>query len=88
MKNLFKFQPKKELLFVLFNYALVVAMFYLSFQIITIKHIAAQFITFGLAGILLLGILTPAIYNTLVMRRPFSAIGFKKEKLLTSINYA
>ena len=77
-QDLFKFKPTKELAIVFLNYALIVAVFYLSFQIITIKNVAAQFITFGVIGILLLGILAPAIYNTLVMKRPLSAIGIKK----------
>ena len=84
-QNLFRFQPRKELAAVLLNYALIVAVFYLSFQVITIKNVAAQFITFGVIGILLLGILAPALYNTLVMRRPLSAIGIKKDKPLLSI---
>jgi hypothetical protein len=83
-QNLFKFKPTKELAVVLLNYALIVSMFYLSFQIITIKNIAAQFITFGVIGILLLGILAPVLYNTLVMKRPLSALGIKKENLLLS----
>ena len=84
-QNLFKFKPTKELAVVLLNYALIVAMFCLSFQVITIKNIAAQFITFGVIGILLLGILAPVLYNTQVMKRPLSALGIKKEKLLLSI---
>lgn len=84
-QNLFRFQPRKELAAVLLNYALIVAVFYLSFQVITIKNVAAQFITFGVIGILLLGILAPALYNTLVMKRPLSAVGIKKDKLLLSI---
>lgn len=86
IQNLFKFKPTKDLAVVLINYALIVAMFYLSFQIITIKNVAGQFITFGVAGILLLGILVPALYNTIIMKRPFSALGIKKEKLMLSIS--
>jgi len=84
-QNLFKFKPTKELAAVLLNFILIVAMFYLSFQIITIKNVAGQFITFGVVGILLLGILTPVLYNMLVMKRPLSALGIKKDKLLMSI---
>lgn len=83
--NLFKFKPTKELAVVLSNYAFIVAMFYLSFQIITVKNVAGQFITFGVVGILVLGILAPVLYNTLVMKRPLSALGIKKENLLLSI---
>lgn len=79
--NLFKFKPTKELAAVLLNYIFIVAMFYLSFQIITVKNVAGQFITFGVVGILLLGILAPAFFNTLVMKRPLSDLGIKKENL-------
>ncbi|VDN48163.1 conserved membrane protein of unknown function [Petrocella atlantisensis] len=85
IQNLFKFKPTKDLAVVLINYTLIVAIFYLSFQIITIKNVAGQFITFGVVGILLLGILVPALYNTLIMKRPLSVLGIKKEKLMLSI---
>jgi len=84
-QNLFKFRPTKDLAVVMANYVLIVAVFYLSFQVITIKNVAGQFITFGVVGILLLGILTPVFYNTLIMKRPLSALGIKKENLLLSI---
>jgi len=84
-KNLFKFEPKKELWFVVMNYLAIVLMFYLSFQIITIQHVAAQFITFGVLGVLILGILTPAIYNTLIKKRPLSEIGIHQKKLVYSL---
>jgi membrane protease YdiL (CAAX protease family) len=84
-QNLFKFKPTKDLAVVMINYVLIVAVFYLSFQVITIKNVAGQFITFGVVGILMLGILTPVLYNTLIMKRPLSALGIKREKLLLSI---
>ena len=84
-QDLFKFKPSRELFAVLANYVLITGVFYLSFQVITIKNVAAQFITFGVIGILLLGIFAPAIYNTLIMKRPLSAIGIKNDKLLLSI---
>jgi len=84
-QDLFKFKPSKDLFAVLFDYALITGVFYLSFQVITIKNVAAQFITFGVIGILFLGIMAPALYSTRVMKRPLSAIGIKKDKLLLSI---
>ena len=84
-KDLFKYNPRKELMAVLVNYILIVAMFYVSFQIITIKNVAAQFITFGILGILLLGVMTPALYSTLIMKRSLSVLGIKKEKFLFSV---
>lgn len=83
--DLFRFKPTKELAVVLINYLLITSVFYLSFQVITIKNVAAQLITFGVVGIMLLGILAPALYNKFVMKRPLSAIGIKKDKLLLSI---
>jgi membrane protease YdiL (CAAX protease family) len=83
--KLFKFKPAKELWVVLFTWVLLVFTFYLSFNVITTKRVAAQFITFGIIGVTLLGILVPIVYNTLVMKRPLSGIGIKKDKLLISL---
>lgn len=83
--NLFKFNPKKDLVFIVLNYLFLVATFYLSFQVITIKNTAGQFITFGIIGILFFGIILPVFYTTKVLKRTLANLGIKKEKLLLSI---
>lgn len=83
--NLFRFKPTKELWVVLLSWVLVVAVFYTSFQIITTERVAGQFITFGIVGIMFLGVFTPIIWNSLVMKRPLSSIGITKNKLIISI---
>lgn len=83
--KLFKFKPTKELWVVLLTWILVVSTFYLSFQVITTQRVAAQFITFGILGIAILGVFVPVAWNTLIMKRPLSSIGLKKDKLAISI---
>lgn len=83
--NLFKFKPSLELVYVFINYISIVGMFYLSFQIITIKNVAGQFITFGVIGVLFLGILFPALYTTQIKHRTLSSMGIHKHKLLLSL---
>ncbi|HAN20520.1 MAG: hypothetical protein A2Y15_04205 [Clostridiales bacterium GWF2_36_10] len=83
--KLFKFKPTKELWVVLLSWILVVSTFYLSFQVITLKRVAAQFITFGIIGITIFGILVPVAWNSIIMKRPLSSIGLKKDKLVISL---
>ena len=81
----FKFNPKKELLVVLLSWVMVVSVFYLAFNIITIQRVALHFITFAVVGITILGITVPVAWNTLIMKRPLSDLGIKKDKLGLSI---
>ena len=81
----FKFNPKKELLVVLLSWVMVVSVFYLAFNIITIQRVALHFITFAVVGITILGITVPVAWNTLIMQRPLSDLGIKKDKLGLSI---
>lgn len=81
----FKFEPSKELWIVLLSWILVVGTYYLSFQVITTQRVAAQFITFGIIGIMLLGIIAPAAWNCLVMGRPLSGLGISTDKLVLSV---
>lgn len=83
--RLFKFKPERELLVVFASWILVTLTFFISFRIITTQRVAAQFITFGILGIALFGVLLPIVWNTLVMKRQLSAIGITKEKLLVSL---
>lgn len=83
----FKFQPKKEICVVLLSWLLVVAVFYTAFQIFTTKLVAANFITFGIVGIFLCGVMFPVVWNTLIMKRPLASIGITKKKLAISISF-
>lgn len=83
--RLFSFKPTKELWIVLLYWVMVVSIFYLSFQIITIHRVAAQFITFGIVGITIFGILVPVTWSTLIMKKPLASIGLKGDKLVISI---
>lgn len=85
MSKWFKFKPTKELLFVLLSWVIVVAVFYLAFIVITTQNVALNFITFGVVGIMIFGVLVPVVWNTLVMKRPISALGIKKDKLAVSV---
>ncbi|HSK68447.1 MAG TPA: type II CAAX endopeptidase family protein [Candidatus Limnocylindria bacterium] len=84
-RDLFKFKPSRELAAVLLHYLLITAVFYVSFQVVTVQRVAAQFLTFGVLGVMALGILAPAAYSTLALKRPMSAIGITKDRLLLSI---
>ena len=81
----FRFKPARELWFVLLSWILVTSTLYLSFQVITLKRVAAQFITFGFLCIALFGILVPVVWSTFVKKRPLSGLGIKKDKLVISI---
>jgi len=84
-KKLFKFEPKKEIWFVLLSWVLVISTFYISFQVITTQRVAAQFITFGIIGITLFGVIVPVLWTTLYKKRPLSILGIKTDKLGLSI---
>ena len=81
----FKFKPAKEILVVLLSWIMVVSVFYIAFNVITTQRVALHFITFSIVGITLLGVLVPVAWNTLIMKRPLSDIGIKKDKLILSI---
>lgn len=83
--KLFKFQPTREILVVLFSWVMVVAVLHTAFQVFTTKLVAANFITFGIVGILLCGIMLPVVWNTLIMKRSLGAIGITKHKLALSL---
>ena len=80
-----KFQPTKELWIVMLSWILVVSAFYTAFQVFTIQKVAANFITFGIIGISLCGVLIPVVWNTLVMKRPLASIGVTRRNLVISI---
>jgi hypothetical protein len=81
----FRFKPSKEILVVILSWVLVVTAFYLAFQIFTTERVAANFIVYGILGIALCGVMVPVVWNTLVMRRPLSALGITKKYLTASI---
>ncbi|KUO76087.1 MAG: hypothetical protein APF77_00480 [Clostridia bacterium BRH_c25] len=81
----FKFQPTKEIWIVLLSWVMVVSAFYSAFQVFTTQRVAANFITFGIIGITLCGVMVPAVWNTLIMKRPLAVIGITKRNLLVSI---
>lgn len=85
MSKWFKFNPTKELLVVLLSWIMVVSVFYLAFNVITTENIVPLFITFGLVGIIGCGVTVPVVWNTLIMKRPLSDLGIKKEKLAVSL---
>lgn len=81
----FKFKPAKEILVVLLSWIMVVSVFYIAFNAITTQRVALHFITFSIVGITMLGVAVPVAWNTLIMKRPLSDIGIKKDKLVLSI---
>jgi len=81
----FRFKPTKELWIVLLSWVLVTSTLYLSFQVITLERVAAQFITFGIICIALFGIFVPVVWSAFVKKRPLSSLGIKKDKLAISI---
>lgn len=81
----FKFKPTREIFAVLASWLMVVITFYTAFNIITIKHVALNFITFGIIGITLLGVVAPVVWTTLVKKRSLAQLGIKREKLVLSI---
>lgn len=85
MSNLFRFKPTKEIFAVLASWIMVVSAFYLAFNIITIKHVALNFITFGIVGITLLGVLAPVIWTAFIKKKPLSRLGIKRDKIAVSI---
>lgn len=80
-----RWQLSKDLLFVLVSYAAVVACFYLAFQVITMENVAPSFILYGPVGLLVLGVLFPVVYNTVIKKRPLSEIGITKKYWLASL---
>lgn len=85
MSKWFKFKPSKELFAVLLSWIIVTSIFYIAFNVITTQRVALHFITFGIVGIAFFGILAPVIWNTIVMKRPLSDLGIKRDKLVISI---
>jgi membrane protease YdiL (CAAX protease family) len=85
MTKWFKFKPTKEILIVLASYIMVVSVFYFAFNIITFDNVAPSFIAFGVIGIALLGIAVPALWTVFIKKRPLSALGIKKDKLIISL---
>ncbi|MBR0600615.1 CPBP family intramembrane glutamic endopeptidase [Sinanaerobacter chloroacetimidivorans] len=83
--KLMKWNPTKELWVVLLSWMLVVLTFYISFQVITIQRVAAQFVTFGIIGIAMFGVFLPVVWTLFVMKRPLASLGIKKDKLAVSI---
>ncbi len=85
MSKLFKFKPTNEIFAVLVSWIMVVAAFYLAFNIITIQRVALNFITFGVIGIVLLGVSVPVIWTVIIKKRPLSELGIKRDKIVISI---
>jgi len=81
----FKFQPTKEIWVVLLSWVMVVFAFFAAFQVFTTERVAANYITFGIIGITLCGVMIPAVWNTLVMKRSLAAIGITRRNLFISI---
>lgn len=84
-KNWFSFKPRKELLVVLASYILVVATFYLAFNIFTTRLVALNFITFGVIGVLGFGIIAPVAWFLLVWKRPLRELGITRQRLAASM---
>ncbi len=83
--NWFKFQPSREIWVVLLSWIMVVSAFYTAFQVFTTQRVAANFITFGIIGITLCGVMVPVVWNSLIMKRSLTEIGITRRNLFISI---
>lgn len=77
--------PNRDTLVVLGSYLLVVLGLYTAFQVFTIEHVAANFITFGPITLAGLGVALPVFYTVLVRKRPLADLGLTAARLLPSL---
>jgi membrane protease YdiL (CAAX protease family) len=78
-------RPSRDTLVAATSYLLVVAGLYTAFQVFTTERVAANFITFGPITLAGLGVALPALYTSLVRRRPLSHLGLTVRHLLPSL---
>lgn len=80
-----RFRPDRDTAVALASYALVVATLYLAFQVFTTTRVAANFITFGIVGLVGFGVALPVLYTVFVRRRPLRDLGLTTRLLLPSL---
>lgn len=79
------FRPTADTLWSIVSYVAVVGALYAAFQVFTTANVAANFITYGIVALALLGVGVPVAYTTLVRRRPLSDLGITTQALLPSL---
>jgi uncharacterized protein len=87
-RNLFvdvHWQPDRETIAALVSYLLVVAAIFTAFQLFTTERVAANFITYGLIGLALLGVGVPVYYTVSVRHRSLADLGLTTNQLLPSL---
>ncbi len=80
-----RFQPTEDTVVALISYFLVVGSLFTAFQVFTTQAVAANFITYGPITMVALGVGIPALYTTLVRRRPLSDVGITSKHLVPSL---
>jgi membrane protease YdiL (CAAX protease family) len=80
-----QWKPKGDTLVAVVSYILVVAALYTAFQIFTINHVAANFITFGPVALAGLGVALPVLYTVLIRKRSLSDLGITTKQILPSL---
>jgi membrane protease YdiL (CAAX protease family) len=85
MVRLFKFEPSRNLWYLLVGWVAVVSSLVLAFRVFTTAAVALNFIFFGVIGIALFGIGFPVYVNCVVERRPLSDLGIGRARLGRSL---
>lgn len=58
---------------------------YVAFQVVTPERVAGNFLLFGVVSLLLIGVVVPIAYTTLVKKRPLAEVGITTRYWLPSI---
>jgi len=82
----FRFSPNKfDLIAISVLYVAVVGAYRVAFQVFTAERPIALFIVFAVVGLLLLGVLAPVLYTTLIKKQNLDSIGVGKRWWKTSL---
>jgi len=80
-----KWNPSPDLVVVAVSYLALVTCLYLSFRVVTTANVALNFILYGPVSMLMLGVVLPVAYNSVVRKRPMSATGITSSNVALSL---
>lgn len=67
------------------SYLALVTCLYVAFRVVTTTNVALNFILYGPVSMLMLGVVLPVVYNSVVRKRPMSATGITSSNVALSL---
>ena len=80
-----RWNPSKDLTIVVGSYLLLVAVLYTAFNVVTSENVAPYFILYGPVSLLLIGVVLPVVWNTMLRKRPLADTGITRKHALVSL---